>query len=94
VATDLHTHRQVLTREIACLVAPDPGALAGALARLLADPAERRRLAEAARQVADTRYSRETYVGRTRDAYRRLMGGAPLPRPSRAAVAPPTGKPV
>jgi glycosyltransferase involved in cell wall biosynthesis len=95
VATDLHTHRQVLTPEIACLVPPAPEALAGAIARLISDPQERTRLATAAHDVAITRYSREAYVGRTRDAYRRLMDvTGPVARPSRAAVAPSSGKPV
>src|SRR5688572_19312540 len=41
VATNLLTHTQVLTPEIATLVPPDPEALASAMLRLLDQPAER-----------------------------------------------------
>ncbi len=66
VATDLLTHTQVLDRETALLVAPEPAAFAAALERLLADPAEPAQLARAAGERARTRYSREAYVSRTR----------------------------
>jgi hypothetical protein len=42
---------------------------------LIEQPAERARLADAARRVADQKYSRASYLKRTADAYRRL--GAP-----------------
>ena len=76
VATDLLTHTQVLSREVAALVEPQPGALAAALADLIDRPAERDRLAKAAAALAATRYSRESYVRRTAEAYRRLLGPA------------------
>jgi glycosyltransferase involved in cell wall biosynthesis len=66
VATDLLTHTQVLDRETAVLVAPEPVAFAEALGRLLADPAERARLARGAAERARSRYSRELYISRTR----------------------------
>lgn len=73
VATDLVTHTQVLTRDVARLVAPEPAALADALSQLLNDPAERARLSRAARQLAEERYSRRAYVERTAEAYAHLM---------------------
>ena len=58
------------------------------------DEAERRRLAANAARLAAERYSREAYLARTREAYRRLVptadevgGGAP----ATAAAAPGTG---
>ena len=74
VATDLLTHTQVLSREVAALVKPEPDALAAAIAELIDRPAERDRLAKAAAALAATRYSRESYVRRTAEAYRRLLG--------------------
>ena len=81
VATNLLTHTQVLTPEIATLVPPNPDALAGAMLRLLDQPAERQRLAAAAQLIAQEKYSRASYLRRTAEAYRRL--GAPV-----APVAP------
>jgi glycosyltransferase involved in cell wall biosynthesis len=76
VATDLRTHTQVLSPDVARLVPPDADALASALASLVARPEDRRRLAGAAADLAARQYSREAYVRRTADAYARLMDGA------------------
>ncbi len=75
VATDLLTHTQVLSPEVARLVPPDPTAFAAAIAGLLDSPADRDRLATAARRLAAEKYSREGYVQRTAEAYARLMVG-------------------
>ena len=75
VATNLLTHTQVLTPEIARLVDPEPEPFAEAMLALIENPSERARLAAAARLVADAKYSRQSYLKRTADAYRRL--GAP-----------------
>ena len=77
VATNLLTHTQVLTPDIAVLVAPEAEAFAEALASLLDDRREREALAARARAVADAKYSRESYVRRTAQAYARLSSGAP-----------------
>jgi len=74
VATRLRTHTQVLDSETALLVPPRADALATGLARLIDDPAERARLAAAARVLAAARYSRASYVARTAAAYERLLG--------------------
>ncbi len=73
VATDLLTHTQVLTRETSLLVPPQPEAFAGAIERLLDDPALADRLAQAAAELARSRYSREEYVARTVRACERLV---------------------
>jgi glycosyltransferase involved in cell wall biosynthesis len=76
LATNLLTHTQVLTPDIAALVEPEPEPFAEALAALLDDPAARMALAVRARAVADEKYSRESYVRRTAQAYARLAPGA------------------
>jgi glycosyltransferase involved in cell wall biosynthesis len=76
LATDLLTHTQVLTPDIAALVEPEPEAFAEALAALLDNPHQREALAARARGVADAKYSRESYLRRTAQAYARLSNGA------------------
>ncbi|MCC7242211.1 MAG: glycosyltransferase, partial [Acidobacteria bacterium] len=76
LATNLLTHTQVLTSDIAVLVPPEPHAVAEALAALIDDPSARQALAARARAVAERRYSREAYVRRTAQAYARLSAGA------------------
>ncbi len=75
LATDLLTHTQVLTPDIARLVPPDAEPFAEALAMLLDDPAARAALANRARAVAEEKYSRASYVRRTAEAYARLTTG-------------------
>jgi glycosyltransferase involved in cell wall biosynthesis len=52
LATRLPTHTQVLTDDVACLVAPEPEAMARGLAGLLRDEARRERLAANAKELA------------------------------------------
>lgn len=74
VATNLLTHTQVLTPEIAKLVDPQPEPFAAAIVSLIDSTAERERLSSAAAAVAQEKYSRESYMRRTAEAYRRLAG--------------------
>jgi glycosyltransferase involved in cell wall biosynthesis len=73
VATDLLTHTQVLSPAVARLVPVDARAFAQAMADLIDRPDERERLASAAARLAADKYSRETYVLRTEQAYSRLF---------------------
>jgi glycosyltransferase involved in cell wall biosynthesis len=73
----------VLTPEIAKLVDPKPEPFAAAVIELIDHPAERQRLSAAAAAVAREKYSRESYLRRTAEAYRRLAPLAPV-----APVAP------
>ena len=86
VATDLRTHTQVLEPGTAVLVPPDPTAFAAAIGRLIDDPAERERVATAAAALAARKYSRASYVERTREAYARLLGARALPAEAVAAT--------
>ncbi len=78
VATNLLTHTQVLTPAIAKLVDPKPEPFADAVLALIDQPEERVRLAGAAHVVAQQKYSRESYLQRTAQAYERLCGDKPL----------------
>lgn len=82
VATDLHTHTQVLNPATALLVPPDASALSAGMARLIDCPEERNRLAESARMLAASRYSRASYLARTAAAYEALLS-----RPTSAGEA-------
>ena len=83
VATNLLTHTQVLTPQIALLVDPKPEPFAAAILELVDNPDRRMLLAESARAVADERYSRESYLRRTADAYRRLSAAASPDSPAK-----------
>ena len=76
VATRLLTHTQVLTDEVAILTEPTPEAFGEGIVRALADPALARRLADQARTLAETRYSYDAYLDRTREACAALAGDA------------------
>jgi len=75
VATDVPGHRDVVVHgETGLLVPPDnPGALADAIAGLLADPERRRRMGEAGRQRALKEFSIQPMTAGTADVYRRAM---------------------
>ena len=80
VATNLRTHTQVLSPDVARLVEPNAAAFTAALADLIDRPEERERLARAAAALAAPSYSRAAYVQRTADAYARLFAGAKVPK--------------
>lgn len=77
VATNLHTHTQVLSADHALLADPTPAGVAAGLARMIDDPTEAARLSANARTLSDQRYSRQVYLARTRDIYRRLLEAGP-----------------
>lgn len=57
IATDLPTHRQVMTDAVALLVEPTPQAMAAGLIQLLNDPQKRKALAAAAGELIRTKHS-------------------------------------
>jgi glycosyltransferase involved in cell wall biosynthesis len=80
VATAVGSTTDVLADGVhGLLVRPDDaGGLAGALRRLLDDPAQAARLGAAARQRAESHYSPAARARRFEDFYERLMDPAPL----------------
>ena len=57
LATDIPSHTQVLTPEIAALTPPEPEAMAAAMLDLACDPVRRERLAAAAKTLAEERHT-------------------------------------
>ena len=74
VATRLLTHTQVLDDDVAYLAEPSPAAFGAGILAALSDPEGARRVGARARHLADTKYSYEAYLGRTRLALAHLFG--------------------
>ena len=68
VATRLLTHTQVLSDDVAILTGACPEDFANGILRAINDPETARRIGRAAKQLADTRYTYEAYLQRTREA--------------------------
>jgi len=88
VATNLLTHTQVLNDEVSRLVAPEAEPFARAVLELIEQPEQRERLSAAARRLAQDKYSRESYVRRTAQAYERLGGSKAVGVSSRELARP------
>ena len=68
VATRLLTHTQVLSDEVAILTEPTADGFAQGILRAVNDPALARHLGRQARLLAETRYTYDAYLQRTREA--------------------------
>lgn len=75
VATNLRTHTQVLSSEFSFLADPTPDAFGAAILQAFDNPTQAAAVGERARRIADTRYSDEAYIAKTRRACELLMGG-------------------
>jgi glycosyltransferase involved in cell wall biosynthesis len=73
VATDLRTHTQVLSREIAFLGVATPDGFAAAMLRAIDDPLLARQVGERARALAETKYSDAAFIARTAQALTLLL---------------------
>ncbi len=76
VATRLLTHTQVLNDEVAILTDASAERFATGILDALADPERARAIGARARQLAETKYSYEAYLARTRQACAHLFGDA------------------
>jgi glycosyltransferase involved in cell wall biosynthesis len=76
VATRLVTHTQVLNDEVAILTAPTPDAFGAGILDAITQPERARAIGARARQLAETKYSYEAYLARTRQACAHLFGDA------------------
>jgi glycosyltransferase involved in cell wall biosynthesis len=82
VATRLLTHTQVLDDQVAVLTDPTPAGFAAGVLKALGDPAYAAALGARAGALAESKYSYEAYLSRTREAVSRLAGN-----PAPAAVS-------
>ncbi len=76
VATRLLTHTQVLNDDVAILTDPTPESFARGILSVVGDRTAARRIGSAAKQLADTRYTYDAYLQRTREACDALTGVA------------------
>ena len=76
VATRLLTHTQVLDNDVAFLTEASPAGFAAGILTALSDPQHAREVGERARHLAETKYSYEAYLARTRQACALLFGDA------------------
>ena len=74
VATRLLTHTQVLSDEVAILTEPTPEGFGAGILSALADPGRAADIGRRAGELAESKYSYEAYLGRTREAIMRLTG--------------------
>jgi len=77
VATRLLTHTQVLSDDTAILTGATPQEFAEGILKAIADPARAAAIGSRARQLADTKYSYEAYLEKTRQACAALMPEVP-----------------
>ena len=68
VATRLLTHTQVLNDDVAIMTPATPDGFAEGILRAIGNPELARAIGERARHLADTKYSYEAYLARTRQA--------------------------
>ena len=76
VATRLLTHTQVLDDSVSFLTAPTAEGFANGILAALADPLKARAVGTRARQLAEAKYSYESYLARTLLACAHLSGDA------------------
>jgi glycosyltransferase involved in cell wall biosynthesis len=74
VATRLLTHTQVLDDDVAFLTEATPEGFAAGIMRAVDDPSRAREVGAEAKRLADTKYSYEAYLNRTRQACAFLQG--------------------
>jgi glycosyltransferase involved in cell wall biosynthesis len=76
LATEIPSHTQILVPEVALLVQPTPDAFAAGAVKLLSDRDYARSLANAARKVAEQKYSWSIFLEKSRQVYTEFHGGA------------------
>ena len=80
VATRLLTHTQVLDDDVAVLTEPTPEGFANGILLVLRDPERGAAVGARARRLAETKYSYDAYLARTREACERLLGRPAAPQ--------------
>ena len=75
IATDVRGTREAIVDGVTGRLVPvkDPGALANAIVKVLADPAQAAEMGQAARQRAEVHFDERHFFRRTDKEYRRLI---------------------
>jgi glycosyltransferase involved in cell wall biosynthesis len=73
VATRLLTHTQVLDDSVSILTEPTPAAMAAGILQAIDDPGSSREMGRRAHELAETKYSYEAYLAKTRVAVSRMV---------------------
>ena len=94
VATRLLTHTQVLSDETAILTGATPEEFGGGILAALADPDRARTIGERARKLAESKYSYEAYLEKTRQVCEALKPGTLDDAPGTKDQAPRASKEV
>jgi glycosyltransferase involved in cell wall biosynthesis len=74
LATDMHTHTQVLDASTSLLVSPTPQGLAEGTLELLQNPEQAQELAAHAKKMKEEFYSWDAFLQKNRRAYDAFMG--------------------
>jgi glycosyltransferase involved in cell wall biosynthesis len=77
VATDLYTHTQTLDSNVALLVPPNEEGMALGIERILTDGVLGRRLAQAAAERVERKFSDEAYISKVASFYEQLAQASP-----------------
>ena len=85
VATRLLTHTQVLDDQVSILTPATPEGFAAGILSVIEHPTHGRAIGERARRLAETKYSYEAYLSRTREAFAYFTGPSAA-QPARGAV--------
>ncbi|MGH1541011.1 MAG: glycosyltransferase family 4 protein [Arenicella sp.] len=73
VATDRHTHTQILNPDVSCLVDATPESFAAGIMRVLNDKDYAQKLSDSAKRFADEHFSDENYVSMVKEVYTKML---------------------
>lgn len=80
VATDRHTHTQILSHDVSCLVEATPEGFAGGIVKVLEDADYGKQIASAAAQFAEQHFSDDHYIGMVNEICEHTMNAAAPPK--------------
>ena len=82
IATGITSHTQVLTKDAALLVEPNPHAFAEGILQVLDDPELAERLAKNAHQLARDKFGRQDYITKVNQIYKTLAPKLEIEQPA------------
>ena len=82
IATGITSHTQVLTKNAALLVEPNPQAFADGILQVLDDPELAERLGKSAHQLARDKFGRQDYITKVNQIYKTLAPKLEIEQPA------------